>query len=49
VFVVVEGKEGSLRVKTALAHELAKHPTQSSGFTTVRPTISTLVAEDEEQ
>ena len=49
IFVVVEAKEGSLRVKTALSRELAKHPTQSSGFTTVRPNLSTLVAEDEEQ
>jgi uncharacterized protein YecE (DUF72 family) len=47
--VVVEAKDGAHRVKTALARELAKLPTLSSGFTVVRPTISTLVAEDEEQ
>jgi uncharacterized protein YecE (DUF72 family) len=51
VFVVVEGKRPSeaARVKQALASELAKKPQRGSGVTVVRPGLSTLVAEDEEQ
>jgi uncharacterized protein YecE (DUF72 family) len=48
-FVVVEGSREAQRVKSALAAELAKKPARASGVTVVRPAISTLVAEDEEQ
>lgn len=48
-FVVVEGPGEGPRVKQALAGELAKMPSRSSGITVVRPGTSTLVAEDEEQ
>lgn len=48
-FVVVEGPREAARVKQALAAELSKKPARASGVTVVRPTISTLVAEDEEQ
>lgn len=48
-FVVVEGPREAQRVKSALAVELAKKPARPSGVTVVRPTINTLVAEDEEQ
>lgn len=48
-FVVVEGPREASRVKTALASELARKPARASGVTVVRPAISTLVAEDEEQ
>jgi hypothetical protein len=49
VFMVVEGGAEAGRLKQALAHELAKKPLRSSGVTVVRPGVSTLVAEDEEQ
>lgn len=49
VFVVVEGTGEAARVKQALTSELAKKPLRSSGVTVVRPGLSTLVAEDEEQ
>jgi uncharacterized protein YecE (DUF72 family) len=49
VFMVVEGGAEAGRLKQALAHELAKKPLRSAGVTVVRPGVSTLVAEDEEQ
>jgi uncharacterized protein YecE (DUF72 family) len=49
-FVVVEGSAAEAqRVKQALAADLASRPARAVGVTTVRPAISTLVAEDEEQ
>jgi len=48
-FVVVEGPREAQRVKAALTAALAKKPTRASGVTVVRPAMSTLVAEDEEQ
>lgn len=48
-FVVVEGPREAQRVKAALTTELARKPARVSGVTVVRPNISTLVAEDEEQ
>jgi uncharacterized protein YecE (DUF72 family) len=48
-FVVVEGLREAGRVRQALAAELARKPARAAGAVVVRPTISTLVAEDEEQ
>ncbi|APR75236.1 Hypothetical protein A7982_00582 [Minicystis rosea] len=48
-FVVVEGPREAQRVKQALVASLAKKPARAAGVTVVRPAISTLVAEDEEQ
>jgi uncharacterized protein YecE (DUF72 family) len=48
-FVIVEGAGEAQRVKTALNAELARRRAQPSGVTVVRPAMSTLVAEDEEQ
>jgi uncharacterized protein YecE (DUF72 family) len=48
-YVVVEGPREAQRVKQALTAALAKKPARASGVTVVRPAISTLVAEDEEQ
>ena len=49
-FVVVEGAAGEAqRVKQALAADLAKRPVRTISVAAVRPTSSTLVAEDEEQ
>lgn len=48
-FVVVEGSREAQRVKQALTAALAKMPARAAGVTVVRPAISTLVAEDEEQ
>jgi uncharacterized protein YecE (DUF72 family) len=49
VFVVVEGAGEATRVKQTLERELAKKPRRTTGATVVRPGLSTLVAEDEEQ
>jgi uncharacterized protein YecE (DUF72 family) len=49
VFVVVEGAGEATRVKQALERELAKRPRRATAGTVVRPGLSTLVAEDEEQ
>lgn len=48
-YVVIEGAREALRVKTALQNELAKNPLRQTGVVVVRPSPSTLVAEDEEQ
>jgi uncharacterized protein YecE (DUF72 family) len=48
-FVVVEGPREAQRVKQALAAALARKPARAAGVTVVRPAMSTLVAEDEEQ
>jgi uncharacterized protein YecE (DUF72 family) len=48
-FVVVEGPHEAQRMKQALNAELSKKPARASGVTVVRPAMSTLVAEDEEQ
>lgn len=48
-FVVVEGPREAQRVKAALVAALAKKPARAMSATVVRPAISTLVAEDEEQ
>jgi uncharacterized protein YecE (DUF72 family) len=48
VFLVIEGA-GAARTKQALVAELARMPARTSGVTVVRPGLSTLVAEDEEQ
>lgn len=48
VFVVVEGTGEATRLKQALASEMAKKPRGASA-SVVRPGLSTLVAEDEEQ
>lgn len=49
-FVVVEGTAGEAqRVKTSLTAEVAKKRAATTGATVVRPAMSTLVAEDEEQ
>ena len=48
-FVVVEGPREAQRVKSALTAELARKPARPAGVTVVRPTLNTLVAEDEEQ
>lgn len=49
VFVVVEGTGEAARIKQALERELAKKPMRGSTASVVRPGLSTLVAEDEEQ
>jgi uncharacterized protein YecE (DUF72 family) len=49
VFVIVEGTGEAARIKQALEHELAKKPMRGSTATVVRPGLSTLIAEDEEQ
>jgi uncharacterized protein YecE (DUF72 family) len=49
VFVVIEGTNDAARVKQALAKELRKKPQRAGGVTVVRPGMSTLIAEDEEQ
>ena len=49
VFVVIEGDREAARIKQALAAEMARMPQRSGGVTVVRPGLSTLVAEDEEQ
>lgn len=48
-FVVVEGPREAGRVRQALTAELARKPARALAATVVRPTMSTLVAEDEEQ
>jgi uncharacterized protein YecE (DUF72 family) len=48
-FVVVEGPREAQRVKQALTSALAKKPARAAGVTVVRPAMSQLVAEDEEQ
>ena len=48
-FVVVEGTGEAARLKQALTSELAKQPQRGSTASVVRPGLSTLVAEDEEQ
>jgi uncharacterized protein YecE (DUF72 family) len=49
IFVVVEGSGEATRLKQALTSALAKKPQRGSQASVVRPGLSTLVAEDEEQ